>query len=220
MSMFKKIKSLFIIEENIEDINKKIKEKGKTEVKTDNNVTIDVSDGNVSQASLDKFLKVLADAMEKANIEWYDYLEFKQAVRSLDKLENDEAKRYLTSFTMAKTMGAEKESLKQSAGYYLDVLKKEEAKFNESFKKQVDSRVLNRKQTLDNLHEKRGKKEEQIKQLQLEIEKFDAKIGEVQKQMDNASKKMASVKLSFTKAYELIVNQINQDISKIDQYLK
>jgi chromosome segregation ATPase len=220
--MFKKIKSLFIIEEDVAEAGTSGR-KGKDPkpgIEKDEVEKVEMSGGAVSKSSLDKFLKVLADVMETANIEGYDYLEYKAAVRSLDHLEMDEEKRFITSYTMARTMGAEKESLKKSASFYLEVLKREETKFNESLKNQIETRVKSKKQSLELLKEKVAKKEEQIRKLQEEITAIETKSGEVQQQMEDATKKLASVQKSFASAYDLIVNQIKQDLNKIDQYLK
>lgn len=221
MSMLRKIKSLFIVE----DKSTPKKGKGKVIQKDESggkkiDIKLDQSTGEISKSSLDKFLKVLANSMESSNMEGYDYLEFKQALRSLDEIEEDEAKRYITSFTLAKTMGAKKESLIKSAKFYLGILEQEENKFNDSLKKQIDSKLHNRKQSLENLKERKGKKEEQIKKLQLEIKEINKKIGVNQKEMDAAAQNVVSVQKSFHAAYDLIVNQINEDVKKIETYLK
>lgn len=219
--MFKKIKSLFLVEDSSD---KHIGEKPAVQKESKSpkieDQKIDISTGNVTKASLDRFLKVLADAMEGSNIPGYDYLEFKQATRSLDKLESDEAKRFVTAFTLAQTMGAEKESLMKSAEFYLEVLKKEEVKFEESLENQVKSKLNNKKQSLSNLKEKSVKKQEQIRQLQEEIKGIDGKMKEVESQIENSSKKLANVHKSFSSAYELITKQIRSDIDKIEKYLK
>jgi len=222
MSMLKKIKSLFIVEEELKDSKIKSDDQGKSRSGDNDNpeVVIDTDNASVTKASLDQFLKVLASAMESNNQEGYDYLEFKQALRSLDKIESDETKRFITSYTLAKTMGAEKIKLLESGNFYLDILKKEEDKFNDSLQKQIESKLQNRKQSLLNLKEKKIKKEEQIKKLKEEILGIDKKIVGVMKEIESSTNKVASVQKSFHTAYELIVNQIKDDLGKIEKYIK
>ena len=71
----------------------------------------------------DKFTEVLFSAMERDNQEGFDYLEFKQSLRSLEKMPMDEATRYQSALAMAKTLGANPVLLQQSAAHYLNVLK-------------------------------------------------------------------------------------------------
>jgi protein-tyrosine-phosphatase len=221
--MLKKIKSLFIVEEEISEQKNKARSADKAIKKTageEKEEQLIDEKGNVTKASLDRFLKVLAGAMEEANREGYDYLEFKQAIRSLDELETDEEKRYITSYTLAKTMGAEKDTLKKSAEFYLEILKNEEIKFEDSLKKQIDSKLNNRKTVLNNLNDRKIKKEEQIANLNKEIADIEDKIKAVSKEIDDSAQKVGSVQKSFSAAYDLITQQIRSDIEKIEKYLK
>lgn len=222
MSMMKKIKSLFIVEEELKDSRIKNKEEGKRTSRVNDmpDIVINTDNASVSKASLDQFLKVLASAMESNNREGYDYLEFKQALRSLDKLESDDEKRFITSYTLAKTMGAEKGKLLESGSFYLDILKKEEDKFNDSLQKQIESKLQNREQSLALLKERKIKKDEQIKKLKEEIIAIDNKIVGVKKEIESSTNKVASVQKSFHAAYELIVNQIKDDLGKIEKFIK
>ena len=222
MSMLKKIKSLFVVEEELKDSKIKKGGEGKTRsgVNKKPDIFINTDNASVNKASLDQFLKVLASAMEANNEEGYDYLEYKQALRSLDKLESDEAKRFITAYTLAKTMGAEKVKLLDSGNFYLDILKKEEDKFNDSLQKQIESKLQNKKQSLTILRERKIKKEEQIKKLEEEIIGIDNKIVAVEKEIKSSTNRVASVQKSFHSAYELIVNQIKEDLGKIEKYIK
>jgi archaellum component FlaC len=219
--MLRKIKSLFVVEQTKVEKQTANPEPNRSVETTEQKLQeFEQGEGEVTKRSLDKFLKVLADAMESANIEGYDYLEFKQAVRSLENIEADEQKRYVTSFTLAQTMGAEKDSLNKSAGYYLEVLQKEELKFRESLKNQVESKLTVRKKMLDNLENQKQNKLAQIKKMQEEIEVIDQKSKRVQSEIEESSKKVASVQKSFQAAFDLIVNQIRDDLSKIEKYIK
>ena len=136
MSEFmKNLRSLFIAEaeEGKEDktsTNKKEEEENpSTEQDSQESPTSDIAlevlDGKVSA----KFTKILLEAIEKYNEEGFDYLEYKNGIRSLAKMDMDEATRFKSAFAMAQTMGAESGLLIKSAEHYLQVLGKERDKF-------------------------------------------------------------------------------------------
>ena len=67
--------------------------------------------------------------MEKANIEGFDYLEYKQSLKSLAKMPMDERTRFQSAYAMAQTMGASVGHLIKTAQHYIDILAAEEKKF-------------------------------------------------------------------------------------------
>ena len=57
-------------------------------------------------------------------MEGFDYLEYKQSLQSLEKMNMDNQTRYQSAFAMAQTMGAKAKNLIDSAQYYLKVMQK------------------------------------------------------------------------------------------------
>ena len=103
--MFKNLKSLFI--ENVDDGSKKekIEEPKPVEKNTKNKkvtqpvakAAFQASPGKVSS----KFMEILFKAMEDNNLDGFDYLEFKQSLKSLEKMPMDEQTRFKSAFAMA-----------------------------------------------------------------------------------------------------------------------
>ena len=221
MSMLKKIKSLFVVEDMTQAAaTKETEGKQKEEISSGGSDAGAASSVKANKASLDQFLKVLAGAMEASNQAGYDYLEFKQAVRSLSELESEEEKRFITAYTLARTMGAEKEALKKSAAHYLKVLDLEKNKFNQSLQNQIDSRLITRKQSIESLEQKKLQKIAQLEKLKEELTGIDQKLVSMKEEIEASSKKVETVRVSFHKAYELIVQQIGEDVEKIEKYIK
>ena len=108
--MLKALKSLFIIEE--EDSKSKSTSKTKSKqapkAKPATNTVSSIKESTKGRAGKvdSKFMNVLLKAMDNNNLEGFDYLEFKQSLKSLEKMPMDEATRYQSAFAMAKTMGA------------------------------------------------------------------------------------------------------------------
>ena len=98
-----------------------------------------------SGQSNEKFMDVLFKAMEAANIDGFDYFEFKQSLNNLQKVPMDEATRFKSAFAMAQTMGASADSLIKTASHYLGVLQQEANKFGEAANNQINNQIGNKK---------------------------------------------------------------------------
>lgn len=220
MSMFKKIKSLFVVEEDRIKKTSGSSDHKAAGHKVGKRTKITDRHSDSDKASVDQFLQILATAMEKNNLEGYDYLEYREAVRSLDKLEEDENKKYVTAFALAKTMGAQKASLKESASFYIKILAEEEEKFNAALQKQVDEKLNAGNLTIKKLEEEANSKKERIIKLEKEIKSKKEKISKLRSEVEESANKVATVKNSFHLAYSTIVDQIKKDLQKIDDYIK
>ena len=103
-----------------------------------------------------KFMEILFGAMEKHNLDGFDYLEFKESLKSLEKMPMDEQTRFQSAFAMAKTMGATPKKLMDAAAHYLKVLLHEEKKFEQALANQRTQQI--------------GGREKQIKDLEVGIQ--------------------------------------------------
>ena len=118
--MLKKLKSLFFVEDEsaaaAQGKSTSSEEKATPEA-NQSSVKKEVSSNKMSNPAAvpsKKFIDVLLKAIEANNLEGFDYLEFKQSLQSLTKVEMDEVTRYQSALAMAKTMGANKKSLVSS----------------------------------------------------------------------------------------------------------
>ena len=223
--MFDKLKKLFIVEDpnakkaeaskdNPTSVDKQSTSTSKKESKVATIITGDVK-GKVNPKFIEKLLK----AIEKNNIDGFDYLEYKQTLQNLDKNMLEQT-RYKSAFAMAKTMGVDQKQLKESAQYYLDILKQEEKKFNEALRNQVDLQITQRKNDFKGLEQAIVDKEKQIQIIQKEIEAHKAKLKQSNVELENAKNKINRTKAEFDKSYESVYNQIKNDLEKMNTYLK
>jgi hypothetical protein len=167
----------------------------------------------------DKFVEILASALEKNNQEGFDYFEFRQSLKNLAKMPMDEATRYKSAHAMAQTMGADVQKLSDSAKYYLNVLTNERSKFGEAHVQQRAKLIGNREDEVKSLEATILQKNEQIKQLTLEIEEH-RKRGELLKnEINESTVKIETTKADFEITFQSVYGQIEQDITKIKQYL-
>lgn len=222
--MLKKLKSLFI--EEVGDAP----EKGQTETpqageeqENDNAVTppgmdvsLKVSEGKITG----KFMDILFKAMEENNIDGFDYLEFKQSLKSLEKMPMDEQTRVKSAFAMAQTMNATPDRLIQTANHYLNVLNQEEKKFEEALAKQKAIQIGEKEQQLTQYEQAIKSKTEQIKILTEEIGKHQIDMDRIKQEVANAAVKVESTKNDFVASYNSVVSQIAKDIENMKRFLK
>ena len=168
----------------------------------------------------DKFRNVLFEAMEKANLDGFDYLEYKQSLRSLAKMNMDEATRFRSAYAMAQTMGATPAGLVGAAEHYIKVLQREEQKFEQALVTQRDTRIKGKRAEGQKLNELIKRKQAQIKQLENEITQHQKQAQQLEQQVNTAAAKVETTKNNFIATYNQVVEQIQADIEKMKRYLK
>lgn len=176
--------------------------------------------GSGSGQSNEKFMDVLFKAMEAANIDGYDYFEFKQSLNNLQKLPMDEATRFKSAYAMAQTMGATSDNLIKTASHYLGVLQQEGAKFADAANNQINNQIGNKKAQIENFEAVIKQKAEQIKQLTQDIDQHRKEMEQLKQEITQASSKVTQTKADFDASYNLLVSYIQSDINNMKQYLK
>jgi lysyl-tRNA synthetase class I len=174
------------------------------------------ANGQVNQ----KFTEVLFKAMEAANLDGFDYFEFKQAINNLANMPMDEATRYKSAFAMAQTMGATPDKLIQTASTYLSVLKQEQDKFQQAAQGQVQNQIGNKKAQIDNFEQVIKQKEAQIKQMTDEMAQHRKEMETLKSDIEQASSKVAQTTADFQMSYQVITGQIQNDVTNMQKYLK
>ncbi len=224
--MLKGLKSLFIIEE--EEPAKKAASKAKPSGKPSGKSSSPAPKGPIKSESTSgqkgkvtsKFTDTLLHAMEAANLDGFDYLEYKRSMQSLKKMSMDEATIYQSAFAMAQTMGATPAQLVETAQHYVEVLKKEEEKFESALSNQQDKKIGAQKKKQATLQQTIKEKEEQIKQLQEQIKQHQGELTALDGQIKSATERMESTKNNFIASYNLLAGQVVDDIEKMKKYLK
>jgi predicted nucleic acid-binding Zn-ribbon protein len=173
-------------------------------------------DGKVTQ----KFTDILLSAMDNADLEGFDYLEYKKSLQSLQKMNMEERTAYQSAFAMAQTMGATPQHLVSTAQHYLKALQEEEQKFEKALSHQQESRIGAKRQEQQTLTKTIQDKEAQIKKLQAEILEHQQNLGKLDGDIKQADLSIANTKNDFFASYQNLVKQIQEDITKMQEYLK
>ncbi|MFT5386875.1 MAG: flagellar biosynthesis chaperone FliJ [Saprospiraceae bacterium] len=222
--MFDKLKSIFIVE----DENSK-KQAANPEEKLSTPKTrseehegsvperkITPSSGNIST----KFTEVLFNAMEANDLDGFDYLEYKQSLKSLEKMPMDEQTRFKSAFAMAQTMGATPDHLIKTANHYIRVLLKEEEKFGNALANQRTRQIGDKENQIKQLDSVIKEKTQRIAQMKTEIEKHTKDMQAMKADISSAAVKVESTKNDFRASFNNLVGQINKDIENMKNYLK
>ncbi len=220
--MFKKLKSLFVIEEGVTPEEETSKQaQNEPQPKKDSPAFVRPtpikSDGK-GQVQ-DKFLEVLFGALESNNQEGFDYLEFKDFLRSLANVPMDDSTRYKSAFATAQTMGATKEKILTSAQGYVQLLGKEESKFLEALHGQRDKNLTGKQNDIKKLEQTIQDKQAQIEKLKLDLEEHRKQIGTLESEINAASDKLDQTASDFEATYQALLGQIQTDVKNIESHL-
>lgn len=220
--MFKKLKSLFVIEEGepaaeSKEATASDKSNKKESSGTPRTVPI-VKDGSKGHVQ-NKFLEVLFGALESSNQEGFDYLEFKDFLRSLANVPMDDSTRYKSAFATAQTMGATKEKILSSARIYMDLLAKEETKFQEALQGQRDKNLTSKQHEIKKLEGTIRDKQAEIEKLKTDIDNHRKQIGNLEQDINAASDKLAQTANDFEATYQALRGQIQEDVKNIESHL-
>lgn len=225
--MLKKLKSLFIKEEEISTdkeetkkpdnpVSKEAAESPSSSNQKDSKpVNIPVSDGKPSK----KFVDILLNAMNKENLDGVDYLEFKQSLKSLDGVIEEEETKFKSAFAMGKTMGLSKDKLLKSGQHYMDVLEKEKQKFQVTYDKRKAEQIQHKEEGITKLTKGIEARKKQILALQKEIEKYEAALAKEKSSINVSHGKLVATKGAFDASYDYIVSKIKTDFENIKKYI-
>lgn len=223
LKKLKSLKSLFIIEETETTPPSKTNESDKPmeEVRTETPVrSFQVSETASGPGKVqDKFLDVLFGALEANNQQGFDYMEFKDFIRSLANVPMDDSTRYKSAFATAQTMGATKENIVSSAKQYLAILKNEEVKFQEALQGQKQRNLTGKQDEIKQLEQTIKNKEAEIERMKAEIESHRTQIGSLEKDINAASEKLGQTASDFEATYRALQGQIENDINQIETHL-
>ncbi|MEZ5030780.1 MAG: hypothetical protein R2787_05220 [Saprospiraceae bacterium] len=176
----------------------------------------DTDPGKVDQ----RFLDTLFQALEANNLEGFDYLEFRQALRSLGKMDMDEATRFKSAYVMAQTMNVTPRELTRTAQVYLDILEKEKKKFSDALANQERTQIQSRKHRITELESSIVAHQKQIEELMASISAQREEMTTLTAELAEVHQKIQRTEKQFMSSHDFLTREIESDIQKMDQYLK
>ncbi|HEX5112387.1 MAG TPA: hypothetical protein VFV79_06050 [Saprospiraceae bacterium] len=220
--MLKKFKSLFVIEDESTPSENKTSSENSPQPKKESSkpaieVNRDTATGNGRVQ--DKFLDALFNALANSNQEGFDYMEFKDFLKSLANVPMDDSTRYKSAFATAQTMGATKNNILASAKHYLAVLSDEQNKFQDALKGQREKNLTGKQDEIKQLNTTIDQNQKDIEKLKADIEAHHQKIAALEKEITAASDKITQTADDFDATYKALVSQIQLDVQNIESHL-
>ena len=170
-------------------------------------------------ANNNRFATALMKALEKKNLDGFDYLEWKQSVGKLTEIGMDEDTAIHSAFITGSSVGLTKEKLIKTANYYAEVLQDEKAQFMRSLEKHLVDNVEGKAKQTGELKKKIANWETKIEQLREQIRAATEQIASADTQISAARSKAEENQQGFDQALEVITNTINEDIANIRRVL-
>ncbi len=224
-NMLKKLKGLFIVEENGAATSSEIKTEPINAQTIPSETIKESTQTAFSKPAFgdivpdQKFTDLLLKAIESQNLEGFDYLEFKNSVQSLTKVIPDESMRFKSAFEMAKTMGLDKAKLIQSGTHYINVLNAENKKFKDALENQKTKQIQGKSDQVAAVEKSITDKNRMIETLKKEIESHTAQLDQLRNEVNEAVVKIETTNQQFVASFNLVYHQINDDIEKIKNHV-
>lgn len=224
--VFKSLKDLFIESDGepkkeptstIEQVEEVVPDMKNTASAT---TSIPLPSGDTAGEVNEKFLDLLFGVLEENNLKGFDYLEYKKSLQQLKKMDMDEQTQFQSAFATASTIGATKQILLDSAQVYLNILDKEDKKFNDAWKHQAENQIGGLQNRKVELEKGLSEKKAMIQKLNEEIEQHEAELAKMDDQLSQVSHKVNKTKNDFVSSYNYLVDQLKYDIEKMKLYLK
>lgn len=159
-----------------------------------------------------KSVSFLLKAINENNLPGFDYLEFKQSLKGLKKMNMDETTAIKSAFTTGSTVGLTKSKLISSAQHYRDILTKEKSQFDHALQKQMTQRVHGKQEEKKTLSERINTYKAKIKELENEILKYQERLDKADSEIASAEKKIEDTKDKFETTVQGLLSQIDKDI--------
>jgi hypothetical protein len=172
-------------------------------------------------ATLDqRMFEALQKTIQDHNMDGFDFLEFRDSLRTLHNIIPDEATRYKSAYATASTMGVTVEKLLETGRFYQGLLEKERDNFNKAVEQQVDQNVTAKQREVDQLKAMIGQKSEEIARLTREIASHQEDLAKAQGVISEAGAKIQHTSNNFQLTLDTVLNQIQTDMNNIEKYLK
>lgn len=168
----------------------------------------------------ERFLGVLLSAMEENNVDGFDYLEFRESLRSLEKVPMDEATRFRSAYAMAQTLKADLTHLLRSGRVYLNVLEQERKKFEEALKGREATEIRSRQERMHTLDQDIAAMQAEIERLMEAITRSRKEKESIEGEMLESHRRMEETSARFQATLEFVSGEIREDLRKMEQHIK
>jgi chromosome segregation ATPase len=170
----------------------------------------------------EKARTLLMQALEEVagKVPGIDYFKFKKTVDALRESISDERVRYVSAYTTAKALGgAQKNTIVESTGRYLSALDQEQQEFIAAIDEEFRAKVTDGKAKVEDIKTAIQRKLDEQKKLEDEIVQLKQTEASLSQKIGQEEARIASVKGTFGVTHAALVKEIQDDITRIKNYL-
>lgn len=162
----------------------------------------------------------LYNALKANALQGFDYLKFKQSIKSLqEKMSMAEEIAIKSAFATAATLGVTKGKIIEQIDHYHQVLQKEKTDFDAVYNNQKSIKINQKQSETNMLQEKIKAHQAQITELEKQIREFQSKIDNSDKEIEEARQKIQDTKVRFDETYNYFESVLKSDIDTFNKYL-
>jgi len=163
--------------------------------------------------------EMLASAIEAADLDGFDYLEFKDSLTGMASVPMTEQQKFMAVFATAQTMGLTKGSLINSIDHYLNVLAQKKAEFAGHVEQQIAAEVTARDEAIAANEQQIEQASAQMQELTAKIQELTVKNQELNNEKIQAGQNIQSTQSSFDATFGMVAGKLTEDKTKIETYL-
>lgn len=164
-------------------------------------------------------VEVLSGAIEAANLEGFDYIEFRDSLARMAKIPMSEQQKFQAVFATASATGLTKARLLESIDHYLGIIEGKKGEFGAHVEHMVATEITRREQAVAKTEEEIAALSEQIRQATAAIQEKQQAIVALKNEINEQNMTISQTSAKFESTYSFVAGKLNEDKGKISSYL-
>jgi hypothetical protein len=163
--------------------------------------------------------EMLAGAIEAADLEGFDYLEFKESLVGMASVPMTEQQKFLAVYATAQTMGASRGGILNSIDHYVSVIEQKKAEFAGHVEQKIAAEVTAREEKIAANNAAVEEATQQMQALTERIQTLQAENQALENEKIAESQSIQATQASFDATFNMVSGKLQEDKTKIETYL-
>jgi hypothetical protein len=166
-----------------------------------------------------EFNDYLQKVFTERNFPGPDYYEFVEGLKKMQTMAIDEKTKFISLFAGLSAAGVTKEKLIETAGKYITIVVEQQEAFTAEVQNTLNTEVAGKEKSLQSFVDENLSIEQQMIALTEKKNKNTQEITRISQEVGEDRQTLALKQTSFDSAVKIFVNQINENVQKIQMYL-
>lgn len=167
----------------------------------------------------EEMVELLSSAIEAANLDGFDYIEFRNSLAAMASAPMPEKQKFQAVFATASTMGLTKQKLVDAIDHYQGVISNKKTEFDSHVEGMKAQEVTAREQLKEKKEQEIAALSEQIQQAQAAIAERQQEILNISNEINEQNLRIQQTSASFEATYNFVSGKLEEDKGKIQSYL-